>query len=52
MAYKYVKKRGTKYVVVSKRTGKVLSRHATRKKAEASFRAMQRRRYGKKRRKR
>jgi len=44
--YKYIKKRGDKWVIVQKGTGKVLSHHDTREKAEASFRAMMRSKHG------
>lgn len=44
--YKYIKKRGGKWVIVQKGTGKVLSRHDTREKAEASFRAMEMHKHG------
>lgn len=40
--YKYIKKRGTKWVIVQKNTGKVLSTHDTKIKAIESFRAMER----------
>ena len=40
MANRYIRKRGSMYVIVNK-DGKVLSRHASRAKAEASFRAME-----------
>lgn len=40
MAYKYIKKRGAKFVVVQKGTGKVLSKHTSREKAEKAFDAM------------
>lgn len=52
MAYKYIEKRGSKYVVLQKGTGKVLSTHATKAKAEASFRAMEGFKHGMKPRKR
>lgn len=48
MAYHYIKKRGEKYVIVNKE-GKVISTHATRAKAQASFRAMMSSKYGSKR---
>ena len=38
----YIRKRGEKYVIISKRTGKTISTHTSRAKAEASFRAMER----------
>jgi hypothetical protein len=37
----YIKKQGNEWVVTQKGTGTVLSRHASRDKAEASFRAME-----------
>lgn len=40
MANRYVKKRGSGWVVVN-RTGRVLSRHRTKGLAERSFRAME-----------
>ena len=40
MANKYIKKQGDKYVIVNKQ-GKVLSRHDSKAKAEAAFRAME-----------
>ena len=40
VANQYVEKRGDKWVVTQKGTGKVLSTHDTKEKAEASFRAM------------
>lgn len=46
MAYKYIRKRGTSWVIISRRTGRVLSRHATRAKAIASFRAMEAAKHG------
>jgi hypothetical protein len=46
MANHYIRRRGSQYVIVQKGTGKVLSRHATRAKAEASFRAMQASKHG------
>lgn len=42
----YIRKRGTKWVIVQKGTGRVLSRHDTRAKAEASFRAMEASKHG------
>lgn len=39
MKSKYIEKRGSKYVILSK-SGKVISKHNSRAKAEASFRAM------------
>lgn len=44
--YKYIKKRGGKWVIVQKGTGKVLSTHDSREKAEASFRAMEMHKHG------
>lgn len=41
MAYKYIKKRGDYYFIVNKE-GKTLSKHTSRAKAEAAFRAMER----------
>lgn len=41
MANPYIQKRGKSWVILQKGTGKVLSRHATKAKAEASFRAME-----------
>lgn len=38
---KYIKKRGDKFVVVQKGTGKTLSKHTSKAKAQASFRAME-----------
>jgi hypothetical protein len=46
MAYKYVKKQGRYWVVTQKGTGKVLSRHTSQAKAEASFRAMEASKHG------
>ena len=40
VANQYVEKRGDKWVVTQKGTGKVLSTHDTKEKAEASFQAM------------
>jgi hypothetical protein len=37
----YIHKRGDKWVIEQKGTGKVLSEHDTREDAEASFRAME-----------
>lgn len=39
--YKYVKKRGDKYVITQKGTGKVLSEHDSEEKAKSAFRAME-----------
>jgi hypothetical protein len=49
VAYKYVKKRGDKWVIVQKGTGKVLSEHDTEEDAKASFRAMEASKHGGKR---
>lgn len=38
---RYVKKRGSKWVVIQRGTGRVLSHHDTKREAEASFRAME-----------
>lgn len=38
---RYIKKRGDRWVIVQKGTGRVLSRHSTKAKAQASFRAME-----------
>lgn len=46
MANKYIRKRGGIYVIVDKDTGKVLSHHATKAKAEASFQAMEASKHG------
>lgn len=45
MAYHYVKKRGNEYVIVNK-SGRVLSRHSSKAKADASFRAMEASKHG------
>lgn len=37
---------GKRWVIIQKGTGRILSRHATRAKAEASFRAMEWRKHG------
>lgn len=42
----YIKKRGDEWVIVQKGTGKVLSRHDSKAKAEASFRAMEMHKHG------
>jgi hypothetical protein len=42
----YIKKRGGQWVIVQKGTGKVLSTHASKADAEASFRAMQASKHG------
>lgn len=42
----YIKKRGNKWVIIQKDTGKILSEHDTREKAEASFRAMEMSKHG------
>ncbi len=44
--YKYIKKRGDKYVIIQKGTGKVLSTHDSREKAIASFKAMEMSKHG------
>jgi hypothetical protein len=41
VANHYIQKRADKYVIVQKGTGKVLSSHASKAKAQASFRAME-----------
>ena len=46
IANQYVEKRGDKWVVTQKGTGKVLSEHDTKEKAEASFRAMMSNKHG------
>lgn len=43
---RYIKKRGSSWVILQKGTGKVLSRHATKADAEASFRAMEAAKHG------
>jgi hypothetical protein len=43
---RYIKKRGGKWVILQKGTGKVLSEHESKEKAEASFRAMMASKYG------
>jgi len=47
MGSRYIVKRGNKYDILRKGTGKVLSKHATKAKAQASFRAMMASKYGK-----
>lgn len=42
---RYIRKRASGYVIVNK-SGKVLSRHATKAKAQASFRAMEASKHG------
>lgn len=37
----WIRKRGSEWVIIQRGTGKVLSRHATKAKAEAAFRAME-----------
>lgn len=39
--YKYIKKRGDKFVIIQKGTGKVLSTHDSKEKAIAAFKAME-----------
>ena len=46
MANHYIRRRGSQWVIVQKGTGKVLSRHSSRAKAEASFRAMEASKHG------
>lgn len=46
MANPYIHKRGSSWVVTQKGTGKVLSRHTSKAKAEASFRAMEMSKHG------
>jgi len=45
-ANKYIEKRGDKWVIIQKDTGKVLSHHDSKEKAEASFRAMMQSKHG------
>jgi len=45
-ANKYIEKRGDKWVILQKGTGKVLSHHDSKEKAEASFRAMMQSKHG------
>lgn len=42
----YIKKQGSQWVIVQKGTGKVLSHHDTKKKAEESFAAMEMSKHG------
>lgn len=42
----YIKERDGKYVIVQKGTGKVLSEHDSKEKAETSFRAMEANKHG------
>jgi hypothetical protein len=44
--YQYVKKRGDKWVITQKGTGKVLSEHGSEEDAKASFRAMMQSKHG------
>lgn len=37
----YIQKRGDKYVIIQRGTGRVLSEHDSKEKAEESFRAME-----------
>lgn len=46
--YQYVKKRGDKWVITQKGTGKVLSEHDSEEEAKASFRAMMSNKHGSK----
>jgi len=46
VANHYIRRRGSQWVIVQKGTGKVLSRHSSRAKAEASFRAMEASKHG------
>jgi hypothetical protein len=46
VANKYIERRGNKWVILQKGTGKVLSRHDSRAQAEAAFRAMQASKHG------
>lgn len=46
MANHWVQKRGTYYVVVQRGSNRVLSRHRSRKQAEATFRAMEMSKHG------
>jgi hypothetical protein len=43
---KYIQKRGDKWVIIQKGTGKVLSEHDSESDAEAAFRAMMANKYG------
>jgi len=45
-ANKYIEKRGDSWVILQKGTGKVLSHHDSKEKAEASFRAMMQSKHG------
>jgi hypothetical protein len=45
-ANKYIKQQGGKWVITQKGTGKVLSHHDSKEKAEASFRAMEMNKHG------
>ncbi len=38
----WIRRRGSEWVIIQRGTGRVLSRHSSREKAEASFRAMER----------
>lgn len=42
----YIKRDGNQWVILQKGTGKILSRHATRKAAVAAFRAMEMSKHG------
>jgi hypothetical protein len=44
--YQYIKKRGDKWVIIQKGTGKVLSHHDTREKAISAFKAMMASKHG------
>lgn len=46
MHSKWIRKRGDKWVIIQKGTGKVLSTHDSKAKADASFRAMQMHKHG------
>lgn len=46
LANKYIEKRGDSWVILQKGTGKVLSHHDSKEKAEASFRAMMQSKHG------
>ena len=48
LANKYIEKRGDSWVILQKGTGKVLSHHDSKEKAEASFRAMMQSKHGSK----
>lgn len=43
---RYIRKHGDGWVIVQKRTGRILSHHTTRSKAEASFRALEASKHG------